>query len=344
MTDVSSPTITRHGLFQIMQAYKRTSLLRTGVELGVFNRLATGPSGAAEVADALGLDPRGTRILLNALAAIHLVECDGSCYWLAPGADRLLAAGGAEFVGDMVRVFASDWEWDALKNLGEAVRRGGTVQAEHAETPEYEYWEDFAAHVPVVAEPTANVLTDILEPWATPRPELKVLDVACGHGVYGFSVARRFARAHVTSLDWENVLAVAASHAERFGVAARTDSIAGDMFEVPLGGPYDLALVTNVLHHFSEERATALLTRVASVVEPGGRIGLVGFTTDDALPGDDPAPHLFSVLMLAWTFEGEVHSAECYRRMLAASGFGEPVSRTVPGLPYRVLVAERVSR
>lgn len=333
-------TVTRESLFSMMQAYKNTSLLRTGIDLGVFD-LLTERVSAEQVASSIGADSRGTRILLNALAALRLVDTDGQRFWLADGGERWLARSSPDYAGDMVHVFASDWEWDALKRLPDAVRHGGTVMDAHAETPEYKYWEDFAAYAPVVAKPTAEVLVDALEPWAAGRSSLDVLDVACGHGMYGFTVAQRYPHASVWALDWENVLRVTEEQAERLGVRERTNLIAGDMFTSPLGGPYDLILVTNVLHHFSEQRASELLARVGSALKPDGRIGIVGFTTGEALPAQDPAPHLFSVLMLVWTFQGEVHSQQAYDRMLAASGFHGAQTHAVPHLPFRVLVAAR---
>ncbi|PZG18729.1 SAM-dependent methyltransferase [Nonomuraea aridisoli] len=333
--------VTREALFAVMQAYKNTSLLRTGIELGVFP-LLTEPASAETVAVAAGAEPRGMRILLNALAALKLVEARDHRYWLAPGVDDLLIPSRPGYVGDMIHVFASDFEWDALKRLPEAVRKGGTVMDQHAETPEYSYWEDFAAYAPIVAKPTAQVLADALSPWAGDRTNLDVLDMASGHGVYGATVAQRFPQARVWALDWANVLPFAQEQAEHAGVGDRLSLIAGDMFEVPLGGPYDVVLITNVLHHFSPERATELLTRARSVLKPDGRLGLVGFTTTDAPPGEEPAAHLFSVLMLAWTSEGEVHSEATYGEMLQRAGFGPAVRHAVPGLPFRVLTAAPV--
>ncbi|CAM3819279.1 hypothetical protein GCM10009799_41660 [Nocardiopsis rhodophaea] len=332
------PALSRESLFDMMRAYKTTSLLRAGVELGVFPHLVE-PTGVESVAAATGTDPRGLRILLNALAAIKVVEARDRRYRLAPGADELLVPSSGAYVGDMIHVFASDWEWDALKRLPEAVRKGGTVLEEQAETPGYSYWEDFAAYAPVVARPTAGVLADALAAWADDRPALDLLDMACGHGVYGCTVAQRFPQAGIWALDWENVLPFAQEQARRLGVADRMNVIAGDMFEVPLGGPYDLVLITNVLHHFSEERATELLQRARSVLKPDGRLGLVGFTTNDTSPKDDPAPHLFSVLMLAWTSAGEVHSEATYERMLTSAGFDDVRTHGVPSLPFRVVTA-----
>jgi C-methyltransferase len=323
----------------MMLAYKTTALLATGIELGVFDCLADGETEAATVAAKLGLDERGSKLLLNALGAIGLLESDGKSYRLGEGVDRHLVRGRPGYVGDMIRVMASPWEWDALRRLPDAVRHGGTVMDEHAESPGYRYWEDFAAFAGAVARPTAEHAAGVLAGWASARARLDVLDVACGHGLYGFTLAAHQPRARVWSLDWPNVLPIARRHAMELDVADRMSTIPGDMFEVALGGPYDVAYVTNVLHHFSEERATALLRRVGAAMEPDGKIVLVGFTSGEGPPAADPAPHLFSILMLVWTTGGEVHSVDAYQRMLTASGFKNTTVHHVPSLPLRVIIA-----
>lgn len=333
--------VTRRDVMDMMQAYKKTSLLRTGIELGVFDALADGPITGDEVATRVGAHPRGTRILLDALAAIGLVEVVAGHYELPQGVADSLVSSKPGYVGGMIRVMASDQEWDGLRDLTAAVRAGGTVAEVHAETPEYTYWEDFATYATHVAEPTADVLSATIAPWAAGRESLDILDVACGHGVYGYTVARDNPAARVWSLDWPNVLAVTEGHARRFGVRDRAEYIPGDMFSTPLGGPYDMVLLTNVTHHFSEEKVTELIGRLSTAIKPGGRLVIVGFTVTDAPPIEDPAPHLFSVLMLVWTHEGESHSVAAYNRALGVNGFTE--ATVVPtDLPFYVLVADKV--
>jgi ubiquinone/menaquinone biosynthesis C-methylase UbiE len=333
------PDLAPPAIYEMMQAYKVTALLGTAIELGVFDRLSRGRADAAAVACDIRVAPRGARLLLNGLAALGLVESDGLTYGLGAGAERHLVRGRPGFVGDMSRVMASEWEWEAMRRLPDAVRHGGPVIPQHAETPAYAYWEDFAAYAGAVASPTARRAAEALAPWASERASLDILDMACGHGIYGFTLVRQHPRARVWSLDWPNVLPVTREHAERMGVAERFSTIAGDMFEVPLGGPYDVVMVTNVLHHFSEERGVELLRRAAAAITAGGRVVLVGFTVADGAPASDPAPHLFSVLMLTWTFHGEVHSAAAYERMLVAAGFRDATLHDVPSLPLRVIVA-----
>lgn len=336
-----SKPFTPADVFEMLLAYKTTAVLSAGIELGIFDAVGAGANSAAEIAKRQQINPRGARLLLNALAALELLDYDGVAYRLPAGVATFLVRGRPGYVGDMAKVMASKWEWNALIELPAAVRRGGTVEADNAETPGYEYWEDFAAFASAVAAPTAEVLADTLGSWAAQRNRLSVLDMACGHGLYGYTLARRQPHARVWSLDWANVLPFAREHAELMGVGDRVSMIAGDMFDVPLGGPYDVVLVTNVLHHFSERRATKLLRRAAAALADDGKIALVGFTVGDGLPPQDAAAHLFSILMLIWTSEGEVHSARGYERMLAEAGFVNARLHSVPRLPLSVIIADR---
>src|SRR5437868_14890711 len=79
----------------------------------------------------------------------------------------------------------------------------------------------------------------------------KVLDIAAGHGIYGISVAKENPSAEIYACDWKNVLAVVEKNARKMGVGDRHQLIPGSAFDVGFGSGYDLALITNFLHHFN---------------------------------------------------------------------------------------------
>jgi 2-polyprenyl-3-methyl-5-hydroxy-6-metoxy-1,4-benzoquinol methylase len=335
------PAVTPLSLLQMSQGARRAAILRAGLRLNVFDGLADGPLTPAEVSAALPAAERGVRILLNALAAIGVVRTDGIRYWLDESA-RILSRTSPDYFGDALMLTLSDFEWSALGGLAEAVQAGGTVLPENAESPGYGFWPELARNPTWHTYPLADKLAEVVKEWAKDRQTLAVLDVACGHGLYGFTVAAACPQATVRSVDWDNVLPETARHAEKLGVRDRTELVAGDMFEVPLGGPYDLCLITNVLHHFSAERATEMLRRLAEVTRPGGRIGVVAIPANEEDPAEDPVPHLFSAVMLAWTKEGESHTLVDYRKMFADSGLSEPqVYASDQGGPLRLLLANK---
>lgn len=334
--------LTPPAIYGMMLAYKTTALLGAALELGVFDALADRAMCPADAAHVLGLDERSTALLFRALAVIQLlVTDDGEVFGLNSGVGSYLVRGRTDYVGGMFKVMASRWEWDALRCLSEAVRHGGTVLAENAETPGYAYWEEFAAYAGAVAVPAAEFVAHELGPWASGRERLHVLDIACGHGLYGYTLAVAQPQAKIWSLDWPNVLEIALDHARELGVADRVTTIAGDMFEVQLGGPFDVVMITNVLHHFSLETGTLLLRRAVESLSPGGKLVVVGFAVGAGGIERNAAAHLFSILMLIWTKAGEVHREFSYLSILEDIGCRDARVYQVPELPLRVIIADR---
>jgi C-methyltransferase len=328
-------------LLRMIQGLQVTAILRTGVELGIFDLLAAGPRSAAEVASEVGASERGTRILLDGLTALGLVEGDRDGYGLTPLADSYLVTGRPTYLGGSTRLMAADWAWQGWARLEEAVRGGGSILEAHAEIPEHEFWETFAPSSVGLAQPKSEALAELLSPWAAQRPTLDVLDVACGSGLYSLTLAAWQKHARVTLLDWSNVLALTQENVQRLGLGDRTSVIEGDAFTVPLGGPYDLIVASHIFHHFSEQRCLELLRRLAAVLKPDGRLAIHEFTAQSDRPAEEPVPYLFSVLMLMWTREGEAYPVSTYRRLLETAGFAAPEVHESPGMATRFLIAGR---
>jgi len=331
-------------ILRYAQGFRMSAILRAAVELGIFDRLAeeVGGSDAAAVAAQIGADARATRILLDALTAMGLVSTDTAGYHLTAEAGSFLVRGRPNFLGDILTTLSQDVMWEAFRRLPEAVRHGGSVLDEDAERPDHSFWRDYAETMAGVVTAPAETLAGILGPWAATRSALDLLDVGCGNGAYGFTIAARHPQARVTALDWPSVLEFSKEHAERLRVRERTTYLPGDMFTVDLGGPYDLAIVSNVFHHFSVSRCRGLLERIAAALKPDGRVVIQELLGDLAPPDQDPAPHLYSVMLMAWTREGEVHPLSAYEQLLGAAGFEQPSLHEAPGLPSRFLMADRV--
>jgi len=328
-------------VIQTLLAYKKSALLRAGIELGVFARLAAQPATADEIARDLELAPRGSRILLNALVSIDALEEADGIYRLAPVTAETLDPAREGYLGNVSVCLTSPWEWEAMGRLPDAVRRGGPVTAEHVDKLDFPYFEEFAVHGTALSGPMAARVAGTIDDWAAQRERLHVLDLACGMGVYGFTIAQRHPQARVWSVDSSEVLKITEKHAARMGVADRAETIAGDMFTLDLGGPYDLVLITNVLHHYSPERATELLRRAAEVTNPGGKLILVGLTADDGPVRDNPDAHLFSLLMLVWTEYGEAPSVGYFQRLLSSTGYKDMQLHRHAGSPFRTIIADR---
>jgi C-methyltransferase len=337
--DAATAPPTPEPVMHMLHGLQAAGIVKGAVDLGVFDEIAAGRTDAESIALAIGADGRATRILLDALAALGLVTA-GPDYGLTRVADAFLVRDRPAYIGGAADIFTGTWAWENYGRLAEIVRHGGTIMERHAEAPGHDFWATFASSSAGIATPAALTLAQTLAPWADERPGYTVLDIACGGGLYGLHAVRSLPAARLTLLDWGNVLERARENAERLGLGDRTEYIDGDVFEVGLGGPYDLVIASHFFHHFSEEQCLRALRRLAAVLKPGGRIAIHEFAASSPDPAAEPFPRLFSVVMLAWSRQGEAYSVEDYARWLDATGFGAPEVHAAPGMPSRFIIAE----
>jgi 2-polyprenyl-3-methyl-5-hydroxy-6-metoxy-1,4-benzoquinol methylase len=175
--------------------------------------------------------------------------------------------------------------------------------------------------------PPAQAIAEILN--AAAAGPIKVLDIAAGHGIFGIVIAQRNPQAEIVAVDWAGVLKVATENAAQMGVAARHKTLPGDAFTADWGTGYDVALMTNFLHHFDIPTCTTLLKKVAASLKPGGRIAVLEF-----VPNDDrvspPMAASFAMQMLGGTPSGDAYTLAELTSMLKAAGFA-----TVSGHPLQ---------
>jgi 2-polyprenyl-3-methyl-5-hydroxy-6-metoxy-1,4-benzoquinol methylase len=167
---------------------------------------------------------------------------------------------------------------------------------------------------------------------------LRVLDVAAGHGMFGIAVAERYPQAHVTALDWPKVLAVADENARRAGLAGRYALRPGSAFDVDWGGPYDIVLLTNFLHHFDTPTCEGLAAKAHTALAPGGRA-----LTLDFIPEPDritpPATATFALVMLATTARGDAYTFAEFQDMFARAGFLRSEFHALPPTTQQAVVS-----
>ena len=164
-------------------------------------------------------------------------------------------------------------------DLAATVRRGSIAKEESSVCDENPVWQTFARAMMPMMMPPAQAIAEILNVAAA--GPIRVLDIAAGHGIFGIVIAQRNAQADVVAVDWAGVLQVATENATKMGVAARHKALPGDAFKVDWGTGYDIALMTNFLHHFDTPTCTTLLKKVAGSLKPGGRVAVLEFVPNE---------------------------------------------------------------
>ncbi|MGH9795266.1 MAG: SAM-dependent methyltransferase, partial [Candidatus Acidiferrales bacterium] len=213
---------------------------------------------------------------------------------------------------------------------GTAATTEGTI------SPENPVWVEFArAMAPMMAFP-AEGIAELLRAYEG----CKVLDIAAGHGLFGIAIARRNPQAQVVAVDWRNVLEVAKENAQQAGVAERYRTLPGSAFDVDFGADYDVALLTNFLHHFDVPTCEKLLRKVHAALAPGGRVATLEF-----VPNDDrvspPAQATFALAMLATTPAGDAYTFAELDRMFRNAGFAGSEMHALPPSFQHVVISTK---
>jgi hypothetical protein len=148
-----------------------------------------------------------------------------------------------------------------------------------------------------------------------------VLDVGGGHGRYAEELRAQGFRA--TLFDLPMVIELARErHADRLMYRA------GNFHDDGFGGPYDAALLSNVVHGESFQQNEDLLRRLFAALSPGGWVVIKDMFVDDL--GCDPEQAVFfGTVMLYYTAQGRVYALRDVASWCTKAGFETPVHVTL---------------
>lgn len=309
-------------IHQLMTGYLTSKAIFSGLELGLFDALEEQEQTIDTLAAHLGLALRPMRILLTALCGEHIIVCDGEYYRNSKWAVSFLVSSSPKYLGGFAthqnihfNNFAQLTEAlrtntsitkrvkkDGYSNEGAGAaeaRTGGTrrfIQALHGSA--LLQAEELAAKVPL---PNAHQL----------------LDLGCGSGAYSITFAQANPALHIIARDYPAVCEVAKEYIDQSRVSDRVRFSPGDILRDPYPEGCDVVLLSHVLDGYGQERGQHLIQRIYDYLPEGGTLLIHGHVPSLARV---PFPHVFGLILLANTEEGEVHDEDEIRAWIAAAG------------------------
>lgn len=292
--------------------WRQALLVHAALTTGLLEAHRT-PAASEAVAEAAGLDPRATAIVVRALAGRGLLEPAGE-------GGHVLSEAGRRLVDpppspDMDATAALLLEARALINharLEDLLR--GAVPRDDVSGGDAATLLRFMRAMRRVAAPR---VPHTVEALGAPRGAGRLLDIGGAPGSY----ARGFAAVgwRVSVMDLPSTLAVGAAELAAAGVA----TVPGDATEGIPEGPWEAIYLGNIVHLLSPEQAAALILRCAGALGADGVLAVQEVLGDRSPQGPD-----FGLMMLASTRGGDAYPEEDYRRWLGAAGM--TVSEVVP--------------
>ena len=185
------------GINDLFIGYWKTGVIKAAIELDVFSGIAGGENSVQKLAVSRSIKERGLRALLDSLCGLRLLNKAKGVYVLTPEAAHFLVKGKPSYLGGAVKAFAASDDWEVMGRIEEAIQSAGPLIKDEREPL---FWQEVARGLMPLALGVGQFICDTLNIKPGCQEGLKVLDIACGSGAYGFSVLQRDSAAFGTAL------------------------------------------------------------------------------------------------------------------------------------------------
>lgn len=297
------------------RSFWEARVLLAAAELNLFTLLARKPSTARGLAREARTDPRATERLLDALAAMELLEKQGDRYRVAGAVAAALSDDSPESVLPMLQhqsaVFRRWAELPTVVRTGESSRQEG-------ERHSAEETRAFIGGMHVLGQKRAPLVADAINI----EQVRQLLDIGGASGTYTIEFLRRSPDMKSTLFDLPEVVELARDRLAAEGLLDRVRLVGGDFYSDPLPEGHDLAFLSAIIHQNSREQNRDLYSKTCAALIPGGRIVIRDHVMDPTRTRPR-AGALFAINMLVGTPGGGTYTFDEIREDLEAAGFIE---------------------
>lgn len=317
MSPLAPPPVDDAPMWSAWMAMFHAPTLAVADELHLFEALSAQPLTAAQLADALALEPRAAEALTGLLASLGFLTLEDERFALAAAARAYLLPASPYYWGGLLRRIR-DIPVSCEKLL--ASLRGGPAAAQARLTA---MWE--------APTPPPQALVSFTHAMHAHSFSLamrtitgfglagSMLDVGGGSGAYSIAAALHDPALRCTVLELAAVCPIAASYAAQHGVGDRVHTVAADMLAAPWPTGHDAILLADILHDWDDARCADLAKRAFAALAPGGRVLLHEMLLDEDKVG--PATATSYSMLMVYVTQGRQRSGGELRALLAGAGF-----------------------
>ncbi|MBH0203939.1 MAG: methyltransferase [Nitrospira sp.] len=294
--------------------YWETKILLTAVKLDVFSALDGKPKTAGEVAGRIGAHEPTLNLLLNALVALKLLTKEGDLYGNSSAAEKHLVRHSSQYIGHLLVLH--DAEWNNWGKLEETIRTGCRSVDRHVFETDPELGGNVLAVLDRIGRQSGPDLAKRLKLTGHER----LLDLGGGAGTNAIAFCQVYPELTATVFDLPATLRLTEKTVKEAGLESRISLLPGDFNRDGLGGPYDVALMSDILHYQTFESNAALVCKVCGHLAPGGRLIIKDRFLDEA--GTGPAwTTAFAVHILVNTQQGGCYKTADAMQWMTKAGF-----------------------
>ena len=275
-------------LYRMIVEPVRSKLLLTGIELKVFNQLSE-PKPADAVVHAIGTHPVNTRMFLDSLTAIDLLQKKNGLYRNSPITQAFLVEEGPTYLGAALQMLHSQL---SLENLSKLVKEGPPT------TPEMTFSEEMFAqdYARIERAGDAQIMVDIVSELPEFPSFHKMLDLGGGPGLIGMAVVAVHPSMKGVIFDLPPVVKVSETFIKEYGMEDRMKAIGGDVYRDYIGEGYDLVLACSSVQGY-RDKLDSVVKKVYDVLNTSGVF--VSYFYGLTHEGSKPEIFVLSILSMA---------------------------------------------
>jgi acetylserotonin N-methyltransferase len=315
-------------VLDLIEAFRRSQTMFTAVALGLFDALESIPLAAEPLAARIQANPDAAERLLDACAALGLLEKRDGLYRNTATATRYLRASSPDTLRGYI-LYSCEALYPMWSHLDDAIREGTHrwTQTFQLEAPLFSHFfrtdkamRDFLMGMHGFGKLTSPKVATAFD--LSRFCHLADLGGATGH--LAIAACELYPNLKATVFDLPRATPLAREQVALSPAAARIQVVSGDFFRDDLP-PADLYALGRILHDWDEPKILMLLEKIGRALPEDGAL-LIGekLLNED---GVGPLPANMQSLNMLICTEGKERSAGQYAALLRRAGFTHVESR-----------------
>lgn len=245
-------------------AFQFARIVMAATKAGLFEALANGGRSADEIATDCRTHPFPTTKMLDALLAHDYLRFRNGRYELNAMSRKWLLADSPNTLMHKLDFQEIEWRWT---EEFDSWLRDGSPRRMH-ETLTTDEWRRYQWAMRDVSTAPA---TEFAQRTRLDRNAGTLLDIGGSHGFYSVALCRRHPGLSATILELPQAIPTAAEILKRENIGERVTYQEGNALESDLGErTFDVVLIANLVHHFTDAENREIAAKVARALRPGG--------------------------------------------------------------------------
>jgi ubiquinone/menaquinone biosynthesis C-methylase UbiE len=265
-----------------------------------------------DVAKKINANARATERLMNALCAMGILKKVHGKFYNSDLSAKYLVEGKPDFMGNL---YHTNNLWDTWSYLTASVRQGGSFKGDQNTEEKDDWVESFIAAMHYRGVHQGKILSMMIDLTNVKT----MLDVGGGSAAFSMEFVKKNPTIKATVFDLPYVIPLSKKYVDEAGLINNFGFIEGDYLTKDFLGPYDLILLSAIVHINSYEQNKMLIKKCADALNENGMIIINDFIMND----DRTQPAygaLFALNMLVGTECGDTYTEKEMREWFESAG------------------------